>query len=144
HSRNEVLADERRRHRILVLMPILIHAHLAQLLRIADPIPDEVVAAVAEPQGVVAYGGGRGADLLPRRQGGSKIREDAFARRRAWIGFVRRAAPDVVAGIDRLDRGCDLGAHARADAVAADEDIGALAMPAGEMHDDAGAVLLHA
>src|SRR5262249_44319864 len=60
------------------------------------------------------------------------------------MGFVRRAAPDVIAGIDRLDRGRDLGAHARADAVTADEDIGALAMPAGEMHDDAGAVLLHA
>src|SRR5262249_47275156 len=45
---------------------------------------------------------------------------------------------------DRLDRGRDLRAHAGTDAVAADEDIGTLATPAGEMHDDAGAVLLHA
>jgi hypothetical protein len=73
-----------------------------------------------------------------------EVRENAFARLRPEIGFVRRAAPDVIAGIDRLDRGRDLGAHARADTVAADEDIGAFAAAAGKMHDDAGAVLLHA
>ena len=127
-----------------VLVPILVHAHFAQLLRAADPIPDEIVAAMTEPQVVVQSGDGIADDLLPLRQEEREVRENAFARLRPEIGFVRRAAPDVIAGIDRLDRGRDLDAHARADAVAADEDIGALAASAGEMHDDAGAVLLHA
>src|SRR5262249_20128542 len=73
-----------------------------------------------------------------------EVRENTFARPRLEVGFVGRATPNVVAGIDRLDRGRDLRAHAGTDAVAADENIGALATPAGEMHDDAGAVLLHA
>src|SRR5262245_30189878 len=99
---------------------------------------------MAEPQVIVQSGDGIADDLLPLRQKEREVRENAFARLPLEIGFVGRAAPDVVAGIDRLDRGCDLRAHAGTDAVAADEDIGALVAPASEMHDDAGAVLLHA
>src|SRR5262245_47789036 len=99
---------------------------------------------MAEPQVIVQSGDGIADDLLPLRQKEREVRENAFARLPLEIGFVGRAAPDVVAGIDRLDRRCDLRAHAGTDAVAADEDIGALATPAGEMRDDAGAVLLHA
>src|SRR5262249_56525602 len=44
----------------------------------------------------------------------------------------------------RLDRGCDRRARVGTDAVAGDEDTGALVTPASEMHDDTGAVLLHA
>src|SRR5262249_30589748 len=144
HLRNEVLADERRRHRILVLMPMLVHAHLAQLLRVADPIPYEVVAAMAEAQVVVQSGDGIADDLLPLGQEEREVREDTFARLRLEISLVRRATPNVIAGIDWLDRRRELGAHARADAVAADEDIGAFAAAASKMHGDAGAVLLHA
>src|SRR5262249_52166852 len=70
--------------------------------------------------------------------------ENTCAGGRLEVGLVGRAAQNVVAGIDRLDRRRDLRAHAGTDAVTADEDIGTLATPAGEMHDDAGAVLLHA
>src|SRR5262249_51563640 len=41
-------------------------------------------------------------------------------------------------------RGRQLSTHAGADAVAADQDVGVLTTPAGEMHEDTGAVLLHA
>src|SRR5262249_57384656 len=97
--------------------------HFAQRLRVADPIPDEIVAAMAEPQVVVQSGDGIADDLLLRRQEKREVRENTFARPRLEVGFVGRATPDVVTGIDRLDRGLDLRAHAGTDAVAADENI---------------------
>ena len=53
HLRDQVLADQRRRHREFVLLAVLVDAHLLERLRVADPIPDEIVAAVAGPQVVV-------------------------------------------------------------------------------------------
>ena len=143
HLRDQILADERRRHRIVVLLPLLVDAHPLQLLRIADAVPDEIVTAMADPQVVVESGDGIADDLLPLRQEEGEVRKNARARRLREIGFLRRAAPDVITGIDRLHRGSDLLAYARTDAIAADEEIGALALAAGEVHQDAGAVLLH-
>ncbi len=45
-----------------------------------------------------------------------------------------RAAPDIVAGIDRLRVGRDLRADAGADAVAAHQQVGVLDATLGEMH----------
>ena len=63
---------------------------------------------------------------------------------RREVGLVRRAAPDVIAGIDRLHVGRDLRAHAGADAVAADQQVGALDAALGEMHAHPASVLLDA
>src|SRR6476661_5360277 len=46
HLRDQALADERRRHRVFVLMAVFIDAHVLERLGIADPVPDEIVAAV--------------------------------------------------------------------------------------------------
>src|SRR5439155_1920264 len=73
-----------------------------------------------------------------------EIRKNARARLLAQIGFLRRAAPNVIARIDWLHLGRNLLAHARADSIAADEEIGAFPFAAGEVHVDAGAVLLDA
>src|SRR5438094_393938 len=87
-----------------------------------------VASVVADPQVVVEAGDGIADDLLPLRQEEGEVRKNARARRLREIGFLRRAAPDVITGIDRLHRGSDLLAYARTDAIAADEEIGALAL----------------
>src|SRR5262249_29201555 len=144
HLRDQVLADERWRHGIVVLLAVLVDAHAPQLLRITDAVPDEIVATVSCPQVVVEAGDRIADDLLPLGEEESEVRKNARARCRREIGFSRRPAPDVIAGIDRLPRGRDLLTHARADAVAADEEIGVLALAAGEVHEHARAVLLDA
>ena len=72
-----------------------------------------------------------------------EVGEDFLQRLRRQIGFVRRAAPDVVAGIDRLQFRGDLGADGRPYAVAADHDIGVLDAAATEVNANAAAVLPH-
>src|SRR5581483_10096191 len=54
------------------------------------------------------------------------------------------AAPDVIAGIDRLHLRRHLTAHAGADAVAADQDVGLLHAAVGEHDAHAAPVLLDA
>ena len=144
HLRDQVLANERRRHRELVLVAVLVDVHLAELCRVGHAIPDEVVAAVAGAQVVVEARDRVGDDLLARRQVEAEIRKNLFQRLRRQIGLVRRAAPDVVAGIGRLQLRRDLAAHRRADAVAADQDVGILDPAAVEVHPHAAAVLLDA
>ena len=145
HLRDQVLADQRRRHRVFVLHAVLVDAHLLQRPRVADAIPDEIVAAVARPQ-VVVEARDRIADhLLPLGQEEARNTGKMLAQRlRREVGLVRRAAPDVVAGIDRLHLRRDLRAHAGADAVAADQEVGALDAAVGEMHAHAALVLLDA
>ena len=74
----------------------------------------------------------------------TKYGKDLAQRLRREVGFVRRAAPDVIAGVDRLQFGRDLRAHAGADAVAADQDVGVLDAAAGELHAHAALVLVDA
>jgi len=50
HLRDEILADERRRDRVFVPVAVFIDAHVLERLRVADPVPDEIVAPVAGPQ----------------------------------------------------------------------------------------------
>ena len=111
---------------------------------VGDAIPDEIVAAMAGAQVVVEARDRVGDDLLARRQIEHEIREDFLQRLRREIGLVRRAAPDVIAGVGRLQLRRDLAAHGRADAVAADQDVGLLDAAAVEMHAHAAAVLLDA
>src|SRR5581483_3821099 len=70
--------------------------------------------------------------------------EDARARLGPQVGLPRPAAPDEIPGVGGLDLGRELRAHARADAVAADQEVGALAAAAGEMRDHFRAVLVDA
>ncbi len=136
------LADQRRRHRVVVLAAVLVDAHALQRGGVAHPVPDEIVAPLARRQIVVEPGDRVADDLLARRQEEHEIREDVAQRLRREVGLVGRAAPDVVAGVDRLHVGGDLGAHAGADAVAADHEVGILHDAVGEMHAHAAAVLL--
>ena len=117
--------------------PLLVDAHLLAGLRVADPVPDEIVAPVAGPQVVVESGDRIADDLLALRQEEHEIGKDAAQRFRREIGLVRRAAPDVVARVDRLHLRRDLRAHAGADAVAADQQVGAFDAALGEMDADA-------
>src|SRR4029077_12012927 len=118
-----------------VLSAVLVDAHPSQLLRIGDAIPDEIVAAIAHAQVIVQPGDGIADDLLPLGQKEGEVRKNAGARRFREIGFLRRAAPDVITGIDRLHLRSNLLAHARADAVAADKEIRALALAASKVHE---------
>src|SRR5260221_2729884 len=129
---------------MLVLPSALINAHGPQLPRIGDAVPDEIIAAMPHPQVVVQPGDRVADDLLPLGQEEGEVRENACARLIGKIGFLRRAPPDVIAGIDRLHLRRNVLAHARPDAVAAAEEIGAFAFAADEVHEHTGAVLLDA
>ena len=65
-------------------------------------------------------------------------------RRGRQVGLVGGAAPDVVAGVDGLHVRCDLLAHTGPDAVAADQQVGALGLAFGEAHAHLAAVLIDA
>src|SRR5207244_5444999 len=132
------------RHGLSVLVSTRTDGHSRHRLRIADAVRDEIIAATPHPQVVVQPGDGIADDLLPLGQEEGEIRKNARARLLAEIGFLRRAAPDVIARIDRLHLGRNLLAHARADSIAADEEIGAFPFAAREVHVDAGAILLDA
>src|ERR1700746_3493161 len=80
--------------------PVGVDAHFTQLLRRCDPVPDEIVTAVADAQVVVQSGDGIADDLLLPRKKKSEMRENALAGLRREIGLVGRAAPDEIAGID--------------------------------------------
>jgi len=144
HLRDQALADERRRHRVFVLMAVFIDAHVLERLGIADPVPDEIVAAVPGPQVVVEPRDRVADDLLALGQEEHEVGKYALARRRGEGGLGRRAAPDVIAGIDRLHFGRDLCADGGTDAVAAHQQIGALDAAIGEMDTDPFALRLDA
>src|SRR5262249_45821604 len=128
----------------LVLVPVLVHAHFAQRLRVADPIPADVVPAPADAQVVVQSGDRVAEDVLTGSGEEDVVRENACSRLRAEVGFVRDGAPDVVPRVDRLYARRDLRAHGGADSVRTDQDVGALATAAGEMRNHARAVLVDA
>ena len=144
HLRDQLLADQRRRHRIFVLHAALVDAHVLHLRGVGDTIPDEVVAALARAQVIAETGNRIGDDLLPLRPIQNEIREYLAQRLRREVGFVRRSAPDVVAGVDRLQFWGDLRAHAGADAVATHQDVGVFHAAAGELHAHAAFVLVDA
>ena len=126
-----------------MLHAVRIDVHLAQSRGIGCAIPDEVAAAMAGAQVVVEAGDRVGDDLLSRRQIEDEVGEDVLQCPRRQIGLARRAAPDVVTGIDRLQFRCQLGADGGAHAVTADHDIGVLDAAAAEVNANAAAVLLH-
>jgi hypothetical protein len=53
HLRNEILANERRRHGKFVLHAVFVDIHPAKLVGVGDTVPDEIVAAMAGPLVVV-------------------------------------------------------------------------------------------
>ena len=127
-----------------MLAAVVVDAHLPQRLRVADPVPDEIVAPAAGPQVVVESRDRIADDLLALRQEEDEIGKDALQRLGGEIGLVGRSTPDVIAGIDRLHLRRDLRAHAGADAVAAHQQIGALDAALGEVDADPVPVLLDA
>ena len=122
--------------------PVLVDAHLGELPGIADAVPDEIVAAVAGPQVVVEPGNRIADDLLALGEEEREVGKDAGARRRRQVRLVGGAAPDVVARVDRLHLRGNLVAHAGPDAVAADQQIGALGLSVGKADAHLAAVLL--
>src|SRR5262249_44218180 len=139
---DQVLANERRGHRVLMLAPVLVHAHLAQHPRVGGPVPADVVAAIPRAQAVVQPAPGIAAEVGPAADEDDVAVEDALARLGLQVPFLRRAAPDEIPGVDGLDFRRQLRAHGGAYAVAADQEVGALAAAAGEMRDHARAVLV--
>jgi hypothetical protein len=142
--RDKVGADQRRGDRIGMLVPVGVDAHLSQRLGVADAVPDEIIAPATRTRVVVETRDRVADDLLALRQEEGEMRKDAGACLRREVGLIWRPAPDVIAGIDRLDLRRHLGAHAGADAVAADEKVGALAAPAGKLSHHLAAVLVGA
>src|SRR6185312_8738188 len=67
-----------------------------------NTIPDEIESAFARPQVVVEAGDRVGDDLLLFGQIEREQRVDTVEGLRREIGFVRCAAPDVIAGINGL------------------------------------------
>src|SRR5260370_42248035 len=120
---------------MLVLLSALIDAHAPQLLRIGDAVPDEIIAAMPHPQVVVQPGDRVADDLLPLGQEEGEVRENACARIIGKIGLLRRAPPDVIAGIDRLHLRQNSLARARPLADAADEEISAFSSAAGAVDE---------
>src|SRR5260370_40272551 len=78
------------------------HAHLFQLGGVCGAIPAEIVASVAGTQFVVRARNWVAESLKLIAQEEGVIRKHGPAGVRREIGFVRRTAPDVIAGIDRL------------------------------------------
>ena len=72
------------------------------------------------------------------------MRKHFIQRTPRQVRFVRRTAPNVITSVDWLHFGQDRGAHTGANAIATDEDIAVLNPPAGEMHPNAGSILLEA
>src|SRR5262249_12953245 len=98
--------------------------------------------AVAGAQVVVEARNRIADDLLALGQEEHEVGKNAGERVWREIGLGRRPAPDVIAGIDRLYVRGDLRAHAGADAVGAEEQVGALHEALGKMHANLVAVLL--
>src|SRR5262249_40601101 len=72
------------------------------------------------------------------------VGEHCSAGFRREIRFIRRAPPNVIAGINRLHVRNEVGADARAKPVASNKEIGALTAPVGKMNVNAATVLLNA
>src|SRR6476661_10172574 len=125
-----------------MLHAALVHVHLAQFCRVGDAVPDEIESALAGAQVVVESGDWVGDHLLARWQVEREQWIDRVERVRCEVGFVRRAAPDVVAGIDRLHVWSHLPAHTRPNSVAADENIRMLDALAGKLHAHSALILV--
>ena len=139
---DEILADQWRRHRIFVLHAVLVDIHVAQGGGVGDAVPDEVEAPLARREVVVKACDRIGDHFLPRRQKEGEVRIDLAPRPLRQIGLVGSAAPNVVAGVDRLHLRGHLAAHARTNAVAANQDVGVFDAAVGERHAHAALVLV--
>src|SRR5262249_31754474 len=69
-------------------------------------------------------------------------RVDARQGLRCEVRLIGRAAPDIIAGINRLHVRRQLPAYARANAVAADQNVRMLDAAVGEFHAHAAVVLV--
>jgi hypothetical protein len=78
--------------------------------------------------------------LVPQEE--RVIGKHSLAGLRQKIGFIWRAAPNEIAGVDRLHLRSEATTHTRSEPVAPDDEIGTLAAPVCEMKMDAAAVLL--
>src|SRR6266481_8753975 len=97
---------------------MIVHAHLFQLGGVCDAIPAEIVASVAGTQFVVRARNWV-AESLKLIEG--VIRKHGPAGVRREIGFVRRTAPDVIDGIDRLHLRREVSADAGPKPVTSDK-----------------------
>jgi hypothetical protein len=144
HLRDQISAHKRRRYSKFVFAAVVVGAHPFQLRGIGEAIPTPIVAPVARAQFVVCARDRVPERLKPFAQEERIIGKHRPAGFRRKIGFVRRAAPNVIAGIVRLRRRRELGAHARPKTVASDQEIGFFSAAVGEMDSNAAAILLDA
>src|SRR5215470_20016501 len=107
-------------------------------------IPTEIVPAIADTQFVVGsrYGVAKRLKLITQEE--RIVGEHCSAGFRREIRFIRRAPPNVIAGINRLHVRNEVGADARAKPIASNKKIGALTAPVGKMNVNAATVLLNA
>ena len=143
--RDHVLAHQRRRNAERVEPSARVGQQAPQLGRfVGRAIPDEIAAAVAGPQVVVAPGDRIADELLVRRQAEHHRLEHIGMDRRRQRALVHQAAPADVAGIGRLHLRQHVGAHIGAEAIGGDQKIALRRGAIGEMRNDAIAGLLDA
>src|SRR5690242_5100203 len=104
-------------------MTFLVDAHFPERLGIAHPVPDEIVATMTRSQIVVEPRNRISDHLLARGEKKREIGKDAAQGFRRKVDFTRRAAPDVIPGINGLHFGGELRAHAGTNTIAAHEQI---------------------
>ena len=115
---------------MVVLVTVVVDAHLLQQGRVRHAIPDEVEAPMPRPQVIVEACDRIAKYFLLRWQEEGEIRKDLVKRALRETRFIRRTAPDVIAGIDRLHLGHYRSTDTGADTVAAYENITVLDAPA--------------
>src|SRR5215467_16290041 len=109
-----------------MLYAIFIDTYVAKLARVGNSVPDDIVAAFAWGEIVVEARDWIAKHLLAFRKIEREVRVNGAQRFRGEIGLVGRASPDVIAGIDWSYLGRELRPHARANAVAADQNVSML------------------
>src|SRR5215469_766286 len=98
---------------------MIVHAHLFEFGSVCYAIPTEIVPAIADTQFVVGsrYGVAKRLKLTQEER---IVGEHCSAGFRREIRFIRRAPPNVIAGINRVRN--EVGADARAKPIASNKE----------------------
>jgi hypothetical protein len=142
HLRNKVPADKGRWHGKFMLPAGIVYAHLLEFLCVCHPIPREVVATMARLQLVVRSGDRVAQNLQLLSEEEAEVGKDGSSSVWREVGFIGRASPEVIAGIDWLDLRGKLRTHAGANAVASNQQIGTLGVAVRKTNMNTAAVLL--